>query len=152
MLPEKSLNVAHDLCDPLFLLQNAGSELFGRQMGDVVFGTGVFLVEITVVFEQLRRGNFPRSVVLSSLIPPRDAVGEFLKLNRGGLGVVLSSLRQWLLVVPDILRGAGSVEEQNVCGNAGLGSKHAVGQSHDRVQIEFLQQFFLNATAHAFAK
>jgi hypothetical protein len=43
-LLEKGLDVANNLRDPLLFIQDAGSDLIGRKMGDVFLGVGVFPV------------------------------------------------------------------------------------------------------------
>ena len=50
-----------------------------------------------------------------------------------GLGVVLATLGQGQFVVPDLLCGAVTLEEKQVGGDAGIGSKDAVGQADNRV-------------------
>ena len=77
---------------------------------------------------------------------------EFLELDRRGFGVVLPAFWQRLLVIPDFARRAGAVEEQQIRRDAGVGREHAVRQPDDGVQVEFLEQFFFDAGAHAIAK
>ena len=69
-----------------------------------------------------------------------------------GLGVVLPAFGQRLFVIPDFPRRAGAVEEQQVRRDARVGREHAVGQADDGVEVEFLEQFFLDARAHAVAE
>ena len=75
-----------------------------------------------------------------AFVPPGDQWLKFLKLHRLGLGVVLQTLANRLLVIPDSLGWAGAVEEQQVGRDDGIGGKDAVGQAHDGVQVEVLEQ------------
>ena len=98
------LNLGHNFCDALLFLENIVGELFGRKMLEVSCGVGVLAVEVAAVGEQFGGGNFPGAVVLFALVPPLEAAGEFLELDRLGLGVVLPAFGQRLLVVPDFFR------------------------------------------------
>ena len=104
------------------------------------------------LFEQFGGGNFPGAVVLFALVPPVETVGEFFELDRLGLGVVLPAFGQRLLVVPDFLGRAGAVEEEQVGRDARVGREDAVGQADDGVEVELLEQFFLDAGADAVAE
>ena len=81
-----------------------------------------------------------------------QAAGEFLELDRLRLGVVLSALRQRLLVVPDLLRRTGAVEEEQIGRDARVRREDAVGQADDGVQVEVLEQLFLDPRADAVAE
>ena len=105
--------------------------------------TRVFAVEVAVVGQQLLDRHLPGAVVLLALVPPGQAGLELLELERLGLGVVLPALGQRVLVVPDLLRRAGAVEEEEVRGDAGVWGEHAVGQPDDGVQVELLEQLSL---------
>ena len=50
------------------------------------------------------------------------------------------------------INSVNSVEQLYVCRNAGVRREHAIGQSDDGLQVEFLQQFFIDAGAHAVAE
>ncbi len=85
-------------------------------------------------------------------LEPLDTVGEVFDLKGFRLRKVLSPFREWKLVEPDMLRSFAPIEEQQVCRNRGVGSEHAVGQSHDGVQVKVLEQLFLDASADAVAE
>src|SRR3989338_2592216 len=85
-------------------------------------------------------------------MPPFQALGELLVLDRLGFGVVFSPFGKRLLVVPDLVCWAGAVEEEKVGGDAGVRCEDAVGEADDGVEVELLQQFFLNARADAVAE
>ena len=121
-------------------------------MFEIDFAARVLDVEVAAVLENVGGGDFPSSVVLFAFVPPGYAVGKFFKLNRLRLGVVFPAFGQRLLVVPDIFGGAGAVEEHKIGRNAGVRGKDAVGQADYGVEIEVLQQFFLNAGADAIAE
>ena len=91
-------------------------------------------------------------VVLLAVVPPLDAVGEFFELDGLGFGVVLPAFGQRLLVIPDLLVGPRAIEEQDIGRDARVGREHAVGQTDDGVEIEFFEQFFLDAGADAVAE
>ena len=121
-------------------------------MLEIHFAARVLDVEIAAVFQDVGGGHFPSSVVLFAFVPPGDAVCEFIKLNRLGLGVVLTTLGQCLLVVPDIFGGTGTVKEDEIGWNAGVRCEDAVRQADDGVEIKVLQQFFLDAGTDAIAE
>ena len=121
-------------------------------MLEVHFATWVLDVEIAAVLENVGGGDFPCSVILFSFLPPGDTVGKFFELNRLCLREVLPAFGQGLLVVPDIFGGPRAVEEQEIGWDAGVGREDTVGQSHNRMEIEILQQFFLDAGADAVAE
>ena len=149
---QKPLDLAHNLGDALLFLQRCRRELLGRKMLEVYFAARVLDVEITAVLENIDGGDFPGLVVLFSLVPPGDAVGKFFELNRLGLRVVLSAFGERLLVVPDVFCGTGAIEEEKIRRNARVGSKDAVGEADDGVEIEVFEQFFLDAGADTIAE
>src|ERR1041384_7175911 len=108
-------------------------------MLEIDFAARVLDVEIAAVLQNIGGGDLPGSVVLFALLPPGDAVGEFFELYRLSFGVVLPAFGQGLLVVPDVFRRAGTVEEHEIGGNAGVGCEDSVWQTDDRVKIEVLQ-------------
>ena len=122
-------------------------------MRDVFLGTRVLAVEVAAIRQQFRDRHFPSAFVFlplrarTRLVPPFDALSEFLELDGGGLGVVFPTFGQRLLVIPDLACRAGAVEEQDVRRDAGVRRKDAVGQADDGVEVEFLEQFFLDAGA-----
>ena len=67
-------------------------------------------------------------------------------------GVVLASFGQRQFVVPDVLGRAGAVEEQQVRGDGRVGGEDTVGEPHNGVQVEFLEEFFLDPGADAIAE
>src|SRR5437773_697479 len=96
-------DVAQDLRDALLLLQDAGGELLGRQVGDVFFAARVLAVEVAVRGQELGGGDAPGARVLLAGGPPGAAGREFLVLDRRGLRVALAALGQRLLVVPNLV-------------------------------------------------
>ena len=150
------MDVAHDLGDALFFLEDAGGQLFRRQMRHVFFGAGILAVQVAAVGENLGGADFPCAVGFlalgSELAPPLDAIDEVFKLNRRGLGVIFPAFGQRLLIIPDVLRRPGTVEKQNVRRNARVGRKDSVGQANNRVEVEVLQKFLLDPGANAVAK
>ena len=121
-------------------------------MLEIHFAARVFDVEIAAILENVRSRDFPCSVVLFALLPPGNTVGKLFKLNRLRLGVVLPAFGERLLVVPDIFGGTGTVKEDEIGWNAGVGREDAVGQSHNRVEIEVFQQLFFDAGADAISE
>ena len=122
-----------------FLAEDIFRKDIGGKVFEIHFPARVLDVEVAAVLQNVGGGDFPGTVVLFALVPPGDAVGEFFKLNRLRLRVVLPAFRERLLVVPDGFRGAGSIEEQEIRRNACIGSENAVGKTHDGVQVEVLQ-------------
>ena len=53
---------------------------------------------------------------------------------------------------PDISSGSALFKKQDIGGNTGVRGKHALGQAHNGVQIEILQQFFFQGGLDPFAK
>ncbi len=149
---QEVVDLVDNFRDALLFLEDVVGELFGRQMLEVGCGVGVFAVEVAAVGEQFGGGNFPGAVVLFAVVPPLEAIGEFLELDGLGLGVVLPAFGQRLLVVPDFFGRAGAVEEEEVRRDARVGREDAVGQPDDGVEVEFLEQFFLDAGADAVAE
>ena len=96
--------------------------------------------------------NFPGAVVFFALVPPFEAAGKFLELDRLGFSVILPAFRERLLVVPDFFGRMRSVEEQEVCRNARVWSEDAVGQADDCMEIEVFEQFLFDAGADAIAE
>src|ERR1017187_4032193 len=121
-------------------------------MSDILFGPRVLSVEVATIGEQFRGGPLPRTLTFFPLLPPRQAIGEFLKLYWSGLGVVLPAFRKGLFVIPHIPSWPGSVEEQQICRNARIWRKYPIRQSDDRVRVELFQQLFLNPRAHSVTK
>jgi len=73
------------------------------------------------------------------------AVSKFLKLNRCGLGVVLTTFRDLMLVIPDVLRRAGSVEKEDVRRDRCVGSEDTVREMHDRMEVELREKLLLDS-------
>ena len=71
---------------------------------------------------------------------------------RLGLGVILAAFGQRLLVIPDVLRRPGAIEEEQVGRDAGVRGEDAVGQPDDGVQVEFVEKLLLDAGANAVAE
>lgn len=91
-------------------------------------------------------------LIFFTLMPPFEAGRKLLKLHRRGLGVALSAFGERLIVIPDILRRAGAIEEKKIGGNACIWSKYAVRKSHDSVKVEVLEEFLLDASTNAVAE
>jgi hypothetical protein len=151
-LREEVADVAHDFRYALFLGQNAHGELVRRQVRDVFLGARVLAVEVAAGGQQFGGGDTPGALVLCTLGPPRHKRSELLELDGRRLGVVLPTFGQRVLVIPDLARGAGAVEEQEVRWDAGVRGKHPVAQPHDGMEVEFLEQFLLDAGADVTAK
>ncbi len=73
-----------------------------------------------------RRGHAGR-LILGTAGPPCHKRGELLELDGRRLGVVLPALGQRLLVIPDLARRAGAVEEQDVRRDAVYGANTPLG-------------------------
>lgn len=86
-------------------------------------------------------------VIFLALAPPGDERRELLELDGRGLGVVLPAFGQWRLVMPELARWPGAVEEQEVRRDAGVGREHPVKQPDDGVEVEVLEQPLLDASA-----
>ena len=114
-----------------------------RKVLEIYFAARVLDVEVAVVLENVGGRHFPGAIVLFSFVPPGDAVCKIFKLNRLSFSVVLPAFGERLLVVPDIFRGAGAVEEHEIGWNARVGRKDAVRQSNNGVEIEVLSSFSL---------
>lgn len=56
------------------------------------------------VLQETLEIHFPGVIVLGTVLPPGQAVGEVLELDGLGLGEVLPALGEWNLVVPDLFR------------------------------------------------
>ena len=121
-------------------------------MGDVFLGARVLAVQVAAVGQQLRGRHLPGRFIFLPVGPPLDQGGEFLELDGGCFGVVLAAFGERLFVIPDLAGRAGAVEEQDVGGDAGVGGKDTVGQADDGVEVEFLEEFFLDASADTIAK
>ena len=107
-------------------------------MGNILLSSRILPIEITTGGKQLKCWDFPCPLVLLAFVPPVDARGEFVELNRCRLRVILSSLRQRVLVVPDLFCWSRSVEEHYVRRNASVGREYAVWQPDDRMEVELL--------------
>src|SRR5438876_63231 len=116
-------------------------------MLEILFASGVLAVEIASVGDEFGRGDLPGEDVLHALVPPSDAIGELSELEGDGLGVVLPALGERLLIVPDVLRRPRAIEEEDIRWDAGVWRKHPVGQADDSVEVELLEQLFLNPGA-----
>ena len=91
-----------------------------------MLAVGVFEVEVAAVGEDVVGVDAPGVVVLAAVVPPVEAGAEVFKLHGLGFGVVFAARWQGLFVVPDPLRWAGAVKEEEVGGNAGVGGEDAV--------------------------
>src|SRR5262249_33735814 len=107
---------------------------------------------VGIVVQTILGRDFPGSFVFFSIIPPFEAVAEFLELDRLGFGVVLPAFGKRLLIVPDFFGGMGPVEEHEIRRNAGVWSEDPVGEADDGVKIKIFEQFFFDASADAVAE
>src|SRR5262249_8855810 len=123
-------------------------KLLGRQVLKVHYSARVLTVEIAVRIEEFRGRHVPCLIAIFALAPPHDAVLELFELHRLGLGVVLSTLRQGLLVIPHVFRWPGTVEEEDVSRDIGIWREHTVWQADDSMEVELLEQFFLDPGAN----
>ena len=121
-------------------------------MFKVLLTAWIFDVEVTAVSENILRGNFPGTVGFFPFFPPGEAFFKFLLLHRHGFGVLLPAFGQGLFVIPHVLCRDGSIKEQEIGRNAGVGRKHAIGQTDDRVKVKVFQQFFFDTSADAIAE
>ena len=106
-------------------------QFFRRQLHQIFLPIGILDVQIITVPCDLLRRNPPGPFALGPVLPPGQAVGELLELQGLGLGVLLPSLRQGQLIVPDLLGRPGAIEEEQIGGNIGIGCKDAVGQPYN---------------------
>src|ERR1700683_1615505 len=88
-------------------------------MGEVVGGGRRGEVEVEIVRDDVGRRDAPRLAVLGAVgsvrtAPPGGALSELLVSHGPGLRVALAACGRIDLVVPDVLRGARSIEEQQV--------------------------------------
>jgi len=115
----------------------------------IFLGMRILSIKVAIVGQQFGGGDFPGVIILFPLLPPVQTGLELLELEGLGFGVVLAAFGQWLLVIPNFLCWAGSVEEEEIRRYAGVRSENAVGQADDGVKVEILQQFFFDSGAHA---
>lgn len=88
-------------------------------MLEVIFAGGILDVQVVAVFDNPLHRHPPGVLVLLPVVPPCQAIGKFLELDRLGFGVVLPPFRQRLFIVPDLFRRPGAVEEKEVGGDTG---------------------------------
>src|ERR1035437_4472898 len=108
-------------------------------MGDVFLNARILAAKVAPGGEQLFGRALPGAVVLFSLFPPDQAICELIKLNWSGLRVVLTSLRQRLLIVPYLFCWPSAVKEKEISRNARVRRKDAIGQSDNGVQVKLFQ-------------
>lgn len=67
----------------------------------------------------MRRSKIPApgALPLLTFVPPCDQVGKLLILNGVGLGVVLASLWQRMLIEPELVCFSGAIKKEDVGGN-----------------------------------
>ena len=80
-----------------------------------------------------------------TVIPPCHNRSEVFQLHGLGFAEMLVALRHVQPIEPGGFRRAGAVKEQDVGGDGGVGRKHASRHPHYGMQIEFVQQLFLDA-------
>lgn len=118
----------------------------------ILFAAGVLDVQVVAGIDNSLRRHPPGSLILLPIVPPRQAAGKLLELDRLGLGVVLPAFRQGLFVVPDLPGRPSTVEEEEVGGDAGIGGEDPVGEADDGVEVELLEELLLNPGADAVAE
>ena len=80
-----------------------------------------------------------------SIIPPCDDRLKMLQPHRLCLGKMLVALRHVKAIVPDAFRRPGVVKEKDIGSNAGVWRKDAARHTDNGMQIEAIQQLFLDA-------
>ena len=115
----------------------------------ILLAAGILDVQVVAVFDDSLHRYSPGPLVLLPVVPPGEAYAELLKLDRLGLGVIFPSFRERLFVVPDLPGRAGTVEEEEVGGNAGIRGKNTVGETDDGMEVEILDEPLLDSTADA---
>jgi hypothetical protein len=117
-------------------------QLFGVAVVDVG-DVRVFHVEVVVALLYLSRRDLPCVLVLRALPPPLLFKVKFLYRQGLGAGVRFVSLRIRVLEKPHLLCRPALFDEKNVCFDAGVRAEHAVGEAHDRVQVELFKELAL---------
>lgn len=139
--------------------------VFGQQMIDVT-GAGVGVVrildvEVVAVGLDLLDRDAPGlfvflalavEPVLVRLAPPLAFGLELFDADWLPLVVAFGTRGIGMLVVPDLLRRRALGEEEQIGADAGVGTKDAVGEPDDRMQIAIGQERFLDPGFHAFAE
>ena len=77
---------------------------------------GVFRIEIKPPLQILDL-YLPRDIALLAFVPPFDHRCELTELDTLGFRVALLTLRESVLVIPDLLGGCPFLEEKQVGGN-----------------------------------
>ncbi len=146
-ITQQTLDFIHQRRNLLLLCQNALRQFLRRQVLQVLRGVGVLDVQVDRDQRAISRrisAHPPRPPSRRARFPPAASHHsisgcKLLELHRAGLGVVLTPFGQGLLVIPDVWSsGRVRVEEQQIGRDAGIRRKDAVGQAHDRVQVEVL--------------
>jgi hypothetical protein len=110
-------------------------------------------VDLVRALPALRLDRYPpRPFIFRSLTPPCNAISELFILQRLRLRVVLPPVRERLFVVPDSLSGTATGKKQHVGLDARIWREYAIWQPHNRVEVEILQQLFLDPGAYAVTK
>lgn len=106
------------------------------------------------IVEQGFEVDLPGLVGFTTLLghEPLPALRHVVDLHRLGLAVLFATLGKREFVIPDGLRGAGAVEEQQIGGNVGVRREGALGKTDDGVEVVVLEHFFFDAGAHAVAE
>jgi hypothetical protein len=97
-------------------------------------------------------GTFQARSFSSPLVPPFEAAGEFLELDRLSLRVVLPTFGKRLLVVPDFFGWMRSIKEHEIRWDTGVRGEDTVGKADDGMEIELIEQFLFDAGADAIAE
>ena len=106
-------------------------------------------VSLLVILQDVLDGDAPGSLVHLPILPPFQKRRKLLVLQWHRLGVVLPAFGKGLLVIPDLLGWAGPVEEEEVCGNIGVGGEDAVWKPDDGVEVELLEKLLLDPGSHS---
>ena len=80
---------------------------------------------------------------LSAIHPPLSGVGQVFPQHWSGLGERFVAFGEVYSVVPGLLGCTGVVKEQEVGGDWGVGREHRARQADDGVEVELLEEPFL---------
>src|SRR6185436_9585361 len=125
VLAQHGSNFVNQLNNPGFSCKDALRQLGWREMFQPLGDTWISQVQVVPVLANDRHRYSPGRVTLLPLSPPTKHRVELLKLEELGLGVVLSTLWQGVLVVPRLRRRSRSVKKEHIRGDRGVRCKHA---------------------------
>jgi hypothetical protein len=79
---------------------------------------------LRIALDQVSGRDLPGALVFLAVVPPGKTACELLIGHWCRLRVFLAALRQRQLKVPDVLRRAAGIEEDQVRRNVGIGCEH----------------------------